>query len=876
MIRKLHRAYLYLISKNSSKRSYLFFRIKDIIKRYFIYFRSRKGIIESGKFDEKFYLHTYDDVRQADINPLRHYIMYGSREGRIPNANYDNVNFHSSLGNDHHEKISIHKNVNGDGAVNDVFWGPIRHNPLVSIISVNYNGANDLPIYFDSLVNQSYKNFEVIIIDNNSSDQSEAIIHEFKSKIKALKLVKLDENVGFSDGNNQALPYCKGELIALLNVDTRADKDWLKELVDAISVDAKAAAATSKTLFFSRFQDVELSTDNNFSVDPDKLENSLEYKKYFLRIGRKTNGKIHPVNNSVLLSLPIQKNKVIFSINDITTSRDIYIGIKVGKKATSYHFINKNESLISVDLSSEEVINASYMINNAGSKSKNGMPADRGIEEYDQGQYDVKCYMDYFCGCSVLLRRSAIINRKIFVSEFFAYYEDSELSRWLNSNGYRVLYVPRSVIYHRHSETSSEGSDQWNMLVERARAIFTYYGDVKELEIILKHNEQYYAQKVNPNLFNTVVKFNKQLISRLHTNNKLVEEIKSVGIYNSYWNTYGGGEKHALFFANILQQKYTVYLISENDFDIDDLSAYFHLDLSNCRKIVEPLFNEDFTTKFHIFINSTFKSNLKSKANKSYYIVSFPQKDVNKEILNSYHFLYNSDYTKEWAKKYWGNSQKGSVLYPIGGLDRYINNGYSTNHKKKIMLSVGRFFVGGHSKNQHLTAEAFRRLNELYEEAKEWKLVLIGSLDLANHEDVKYYDRIKNILHGLNYEILINAERTLLERFYSESLLYIHATGYGQNSKSEPENFEHFGITPIEAMLNNCYPIVYHLGGPADVLKKIDIGETFEDLEDLTESLYRNIQKFSSKKIEDCSLISNKAKEFLDSHSLKAFIEKLV
>ena len=49
---------------------------------------------------------------------------------------------------------------------------------------------------------------------------------------------------------------------------------------------------------------------------------------------------------------------------------------------------------------------------------------------------------------------------------------------------------------------------------------------------------------------------------------------------------------------------------------------------------------------------------------KSFYLVSFPQKFVNKEFLNSYFFLHNSIYTQKWAKKYWG-LHKNKILYPV-------------------------------------------------------------------------------------------------------------------------------------------------------------------------------------------------------------------
>ena len=53
----------------------------------------------------------------------------------------------------------------------------------------------------------------------------------------------------------------------------------------------------------------------------------------------------------------------------------------------------------------------------------------------------------------------------------------------------------------------------------------------------------------------------------------------TIGIYNSYWNTFGGGEKHALDLFIFLNKDYKVYLISETNFDKEKLSDYFGLNL---------------------------------------------------------------------------------------------------------------------------------------------------------------------------------------------------------------------------------------------------------------------------------------------------------
>lgn len=158
--------------------------------------------------------------------------------------------------------------------------GGMDFNPFVSIIAVNYNGAKDLPAFLESIKNQSYKNFELIVVDNNSKDNSQEIIENYKNSFPNILYINSGKNLGFAAGNNFAIPYCKGELFCLINIDTKVDENWLKELVDAMSQDADCGAVCSKTLFYEKFQDVEFGFEENFQINLVDLINTLQYKKY--------------------------------------------------------------------------------------------------------------------------------------------------------------------------------------------------------------------------------------------------------------------------------------------------------------------------------------------------------------------------------------------------------------------------------------------------------------------------------------------------------------------------------------------------------------------------------------------------------------------
>ena len=103
----------------------------------------------------------------------------------------------------------------------------------VSIIIINYNGRQFLQNCFNSVLNQSYENFEIIFFDNNSSDGSTEFVKD-NFKDKRIKIIESETNLGFAGGNNEAVKQAKNDLVVLLNNDIEADKDWLLHLVNAV------------------------------------------------------------------------------------------------------------------------------------------------------------------------------------------------------------------------------------------------------------------------------------------------------------------------------------------------------------------------------------------------------------------------------------------------------------------------------------------------------------------------------------------------------------------------------------------------------------------------------------------------------------------
>lgn len=121
--------------------------------------------------------------------------------------------------------------------------------PLFSIVIPNWNGKRHLPTCLNALRAQRYPNVEVIVADNASTDGSRELL---ASDYPEVRLVPLSENRGFTGACNAGMRAACGEYIALLNNDTEADPNWVREVVAAFERHPEAGLIASKMLLFDR------------------------------------------------------------------------------------------------------------------------------------------------------------------------------------------------------------------------------------------------------------------------------------------------------------------------------------------------------------------------------------------------------------------------------------------------------------------------------------------------------------------------------------------------------------------------------------------------------------------------------------------------
>jgi GT2 family glycosyltransferase len=215
----------------------------------------------------------------------------------------------------------------------------------ISIVIVNWNGAAHLPVCLNALRAQIYRNFEVIVADNASRDDSLQLLARDYPEVK---VVALPENRGFTGGNNAGIRAASGEIIILLNNDTEADPHWLEEISAAFERHPEAGLVASKMMLFDRRDTFHTAGD-------------------FYRL--------------------------------------------------------------------------------------DGIPGNRGVWEIDRGQYDREEYVFSACGGSAAYRKSMLDQIGLLDEDFFYSCEDIDLAWRAQLAGWKCVYAPKAIVYHKLSAT---------------------------------------------------------------------------------------------------------------------------------------------------------------------------------------------------------------------------------------------------------------------------------------------------------------------------------------------------------------------------------------------------------------------------------------
>jgi glycosyltransferase involved in cell wall biosynthesis len=324
-----------------------------------------------------------------------------------------------------------------------------------------------------------------------------------------------------------------------------------------------------------------------------------------------------------------------------------------------------------------------------------------------------------------------------------------------------------------------------------------------------------------------------------------------IGIFDPYLDTLGGGEKYMLTAASRLSTSHQVDLFWDKDL-LEEASKKFNIDLGKV-KVKKNIFDKSVNFTKRLIESSKYDAifylsdgSIPIVACKLYIHFQFPVEWVNtgslitkQKIKRVEAFICNSQFTKEYIDKKF--NVKSIVLYPPTYLKKESKD---INYKKKknYILNVGRLSKVGSGdffKKQDFLIKAFNKLSK--ENTNNYELNLAVSFSEQNKhllEDLKKLvgnNNLINIYENLNFE--------KLNSLYTESKIYWHASGFGEDLNNHPEKAEHFGITTVEAMANGVVPVVINEGGQKEIVDNKKDGflwNSEEELINLTLSLIKD------------------------------------
>lgn len=195
----------------------------------------------------------------------------------------------------------------------------IVNNPKISVIMLTYNRENMVSHMIECILNQTFKDFQFVIINNGSSDRSGEIAEEYAKKDSRIKVVHLTTS-NISRGRNVGLDNATGKYVAFVDDDDECDEDFLEFLYNLITEnDADVAICGTSLKHF----------DEKFVMDNETAIETLLWRKYY-NVGFPTK----------LIKKELYENNRFL---EQTKYDDIYLAPKILAKASkiAYHGLPK-------------------------------------------------------------------------------------------------------------------------------------------------------------------------------------------------------------------------------------------------------------------------------------------------------------------------------------------------------------------------------------------------------------------------------------------------------------------------------------------------------------------------------------------------------
>ena len=151
--------------------------------------------------------------------------------------------------------------------------------PLISVVMPTYNREELLPRSIESILNQTYEDFEFIIVDDGSTDNSVALIQSYQQQDKRIRLIQNETNKGISYSRNRGMDEAKGRYVAIMDSDDYSEPDRLARSLAFMKKHKDYTAVNS--VYYE--MDRESKGINNW-VPPHRWEIIFNFANYFTNI----------------------------------------------------------------------------------------------------------------------------------------------------------------------------------------------------------------------------------------------------------------------------------------------------------------------------------------------------------------------------------------------------------------------------------------------------------------------------------------------------------------------------------------------------------------------------------------------------------------
>jgi GT2 family glycosyltransferase/glycosyltransferase involved in cell wall biosynthesis len=457
--------------------------------------------------------------------------------------------------------------------------------------------------------------------------------------------------------------------------------------------------------------------------------------------------------------------------------------------------------------------------------------------------YDTPFAVDFCSAACLMMRRADFLAVGGFGFEWEpAYYEDADLCLKLRTRFGKVMVNPAARVVHIESRTTSDARLQLHNISEINRARFA-----AKWGPWLEARQDHLPTEVAPRtevLSRTEVLLPGEDGVGPHRPGPVPDATDpSIVLYSPYQLVPGGGERVMFELASHFTSRFgmsqvaiaTPYRYSTTR--LRQIAATFGLEHGVGTPLPWAEIDPD-RCRLSVVVGNTILPPTRAFGERCVYQLQFPFWVPDQEIEERGTWL--GDFDEIWV-------YSDFVRRNVNGLVRHYRmaappirvitppaawpgaQGGLPWSERRTIVSVGRFFAGGHNKRQDVVIEAFRRIVEAGGEGVE--LALAGTIHPSPAGRARFYE-LQELAADLPCTFYPNIGRHDLADLYRRSAVLIHAAGFGVDPDEFPEALEHFGITPIEAACFGCIPVVYGQGGPLDVIRALGCDTAFSTVEE--------------------------------------------